>query len=100
LSHPADSGAPAASDERSLAAGPSGPTVLHDHYLVQKIQHFNRQRIPERWCTPTGAARTALFEVTEPRHAVKRRPIALQRELVQAPPHDGLRVGGQASPRT
>jgi catalase len=33
-----DSGIPAASDEFSLTVGPSGPTVLHDHYLVQKMQ--------------------------------------------------------------
>ena len=43
-----DSGILAPSDEYSLTAGPSGPTVLHDHYVVQKMQHFNRERVPER----------------------------------------------------
>jgi catalase len=43
-----DSGIPAASDEHSLTVGPAGPIVLHDHYVVQKMQHFNRERVPER----------------------------------------------------
>jgi catalase len=43
-----DSGVPAPSDERSLTVGAQCPTVLHDHYLAQKLQHFNRARIPER----------------------------------------------------
>ena len=43
-----DSGVPAPSDEHSLTAGPNGPTLLQDHYLVQKMQHFNRERVPER----------------------------------------------------
>ena len=32
-----DSGILAASDEHSLTVGPGGPTVLHDHYVVQKL---------------------------------------------------------------
>jgi catalase len=32
-----DAGIPAASDEYSLTVGPSGPTALHDAYVVQKI---------------------------------------------------------------
>jgi catalase len=43
-----DSGILAPSDEHSLTVGPGGPTVLHDHYVVQKMQHFNRERVPER----------------------------------------------------
>ena len=43
-----DSGIPAASDEHSLTVGPAGPIALHDHYVVQKMQHFNRERVPER----------------------------------------------------
>jgi hypothetical protein len=38
-----DSGVPIPSDEHSLTVGPDGPTVLQDHYLVQKLQHFNRR---------------------------------------------------------
>jgi catalase len=60
-----DSGIPAASDERSLTVGPGGPTVLHDAYLVQKMQHFNRERIPERVVHAKGSGAHGFFEVTE-----------------------------------
>jgi catalase len=59
-----DSGIPAPSDERSLTVGPNGPTVLHDHYLVQKLQHFNRERIPERVVHAKGSGAHGFFEVT------------------------------------
>jgi hypothetical protein len=54
-----DSGIHAESDELSLTAGRGGPTALHDHYLVQKIQHFNRERVPERVVHAKGGGRTA-----------------------------------------
>lgn len=60
-----DSGIPAASDEYSLTAGPGGSTVLHDHYLVQKMQHFNRERVPERVVHAKGGGAHGFFEVTE-----------------------------------
>jgi catalase len=59
-----DSGIPAASDEHSLTAGINGPTVLHDAYVVQKMQHFNRERVPERVVHAKGGAH-GFFEVTE-----------------------------------
>jgi catalase len=60
-----DAGVPAASDEFSLTVGPSGPTVLHDHYVVQKMQHFNRERVPERVVHAKGGGAHGFFEVTE-----------------------------------
>jgi catalase len=60
-----NSGIPAASDEFSLTVGPSGPTVLHDAYVVQKIQHFNRERVPERVVHAKGSGAHGFFEVTE-----------------------------------
>ena len=60
-----DSGIPAASDEYSLTVGPGGPTVLHDHYVVQKMQHFNRERVPERVVHAKGTGAHGFFEVTE-----------------------------------
>jgi catalase len=59
-----DSGIPAPSDEYSLTSGPSGPTALHDHYLVQKIQHFNRERVPERVVHAKGGGAHGFFDVT------------------------------------
>jgi catalase len=59
-----DSGIPVSSDEFSLTVGPGGPTLLHDHYLVQKMQHFNRERVPERVVHARGSAAHGFFEVT------------------------------------
>jgi catalase len=60
-----DSGIPAPSDEYSLTVGPAGPNVLHDHYVVQKMQHFNRERVPERVVHAKGSGAHGFFEVTE-----------------------------------
>ena len=60
-----DSGIPAASDEHSLTVGPAGPIVLHDHYVVQKMQHFNRERVPERVVHAKGGGAHGFFEVTD-----------------------------------
>src|ERR1700709_1067254 len=60
-----DSGIPAASDEFSLTVGEQGPMVLHDHYTVQKMQHFNRERVPERVVHAKGSGAHGFFEVTE-----------------------------------
>jgi catalase len=60
-----DSGIPASSDEFSLTVGPSGPIALHDHYVVQKMQHFNRERVPERVVHAKGGGAHGFFEVTE-----------------------------------
>ncbi len=41
-------GAPVADNENSLTAGPRGPVVLQDVWLLEKMAHFNREVIPER----------------------------------------------------
>ncbi|MDX6470313.1 MAG: catalase, partial [Gaiellaceae bacterium] len=60
-----NTGIPAASDDNSLTVGPGGPTVLHDAYVVQKMQHFNRERTPERVVHAKGTGAHGFFEVTE-----------------------------------
>jgi catalase len=60
-----DFGIPAASDDNSLTVGPNGPTALHDSYVVQKMQHFNRERVPERVVHAKGSGAHGFFEVTE-----------------------------------
>src|ERR1700682_6121550 len=59
-----DAGIPAASAEHSLTVGPEGPIVLQDHYLVQKMQAFNRERVPERVVHAKGSGAFGFFEVT------------------------------------
>src|SRR3954453_13987194 len=58
------SGAPIASDEPSLTAGSEGPTGLHDHYLIEKMAQFNRERVPERVVHAKGGGAYGFFEVT------------------------------------
>ena len=41
-------GIPVASDEYSPTVGPDGPLLLQDHYLIEQMANFNRERIPER----------------------------------------------------
>ncbi|MDN6297649.1 MAG: catalase [Halomonas sp.] len=60
-----EAGIPVASDEHSLTVGPNGPIVLHDHYLIEQMAHFNRERIPERQPHAKGSGAFGHFEVTE-----------------------------------
>ncbi|SMD09504.1 catalase [Primorskyibacter flagellatus] len=60
-----DAGIPVASDEHSLTIGADGPIVLHDHYLIEQMAQFNRERIPERQPHAKGAGAFGHFEVTQ-----------------------------------
>ncbi|MGH2459546.1 MAG: catalase [Chloroflexota bacterium] len=60
-----DAGIPAPSDEHSLSVGPNGPLLLQDHYLIQKMAQFNRERVPERVVHAKGSGAHGFFEVTE-----------------------------------
>ncbi len=41
-------GAPVPDNENALTAGPRGPIVMQDVWLIEKMAHFNREVIPER----------------------------------------------------
>jgi len=60
-----DAGIPAPSDSHSLTVGPNGPILLQDHYVIQKMAQFNRERIPERVVHAKGSGAHGFFEVTE-----------------------------------
>ncbi|MCW2492886.1 MAG: katA [Frankiales bacterium] len=60
-----NAGAPAGSDNNSLTQGPQGPIVLHDHYLIEKLAQFNRERVPERVVHAKGAGAFGELEITE-----------------------------------
>ena len=59
-----DAGAPVESDEFSLTVGPDGPILLQDHYLIEQMANFNRERIPERQPHAKGGGAFGHFEVT------------------------------------
>src|SRR6201986_4610213 len=59
-----DAGAAVASDDHSLTIGPDGPIVLNDHYLIEQMANFNRERIPERQPHAKGGGAFGTFQVT------------------------------------
>jgi catalase len=59
-----ESGAPVADNQNSQTAGPGGPTLLQDHYLIEKLARFNRERIPERVVHAVGTGAYGYLEVT------------------------------------
>jgi catalase len=58
------SGIPVADNQNSLTAGERGPILMQDFYLMEKLAHFNRERIPERVVHAKGAAAFGTFTVT------------------------------------
>lgn len=54
-----NAGIPVESDENSLTVGRDGPILLQDHYLIEKMAQFNRERVPERVVHAKGSAPTA-----------------------------------------
>jgi catalase len=50
-------------DENSLKAGPRGPVLMEDHVLLEKTQHFDHERIPERVVHARGFGAKGYFEL-------------------------------------
>ena len=57
-------GAPVENDQNSKTAGNPGPVLIQDVHLLEKLGHFNRERIPERVVHAKGAGAHGYFEVT------------------------------------
>jgi catalase len=58
------SGIPVVDNQNSITAGPRGPVLLQDFHLIEKLQHFNRERIPERVVHAKGSGAYGSFTVT------------------------------------
>lgn len=56
-------GAPIAR-QQALTAGPRGPVLMQDVALLEQMQHFNRERIPERVVHAKGSGAYGTFTVT------------------------------------
>ena len=59
-----NNGAPVASDQYSQTVGADGAVALHDHYLVEKLAQFNRERVPERVVHAKGGGAFGVLRVT------------------------------------
>ncbi|MGZ3382766.1 MAG: catalase, partial [Isosphaeraceae bacterium] len=57
-------GMPVDNDLNSLTAGTKGPVLIQDVHLLDKLAHFDRERIPERVVHAKGAGAHGYFEVT------------------------------------
>lgn len=57
-------GTPVDDDQNTLTAGARGPALLQDIHLIEKLAHFDRERIPERVVHAKGAGAWGYFEVT------------------------------------
>jgi catalase len=68
-------GAIIADDENSLRGGERGPTLLEDHILLEKIQHFDHERIPERIVHARGFGAHGVFTLTDPLQGISRAAI-------------------------
>lgn len=59
-----DAGIHVSSDEHSLTVGADGPILLQDHYLIEQMANFNREKIPERQPHAKGSGAFGHFQVT------------------------------------
>ena len=57
-------GAPVGDNQNSMTAGSRGPTLIQDVHLLEKLAHFNRERVPERVVHAKGTGAHGYFEVT------------------------------------
>ncbi|QRM47064.1 catalase [Rhizobium sp. BG4] len=57
-------GAPVADNFNIETAGPRGPALLQDIWLIEKLAHFDREVIPERRMHAKGAGAHGTFTVT------------------------------------
>ena len=57
-------GCPVADNQNSITAGSRGPVLMQDVHLMEKLAHFNRERVPERVVHAKGAGAYGTFTVT------------------------------------
>lgn len=57
-------GCPIADNVNSMTAGARGPLLMQDVQLLEQMQHFNRERIPERVVHAKGSGAYGTFKVT------------------------------------
>ena len=60
-----DNGAAVGDNQNSQTAGANGPVLLQDVQLLQKLQRFDRERIPERVVHARGTGAHGTFTVTD-----------------------------------
>ncbi len=57
-------GCPVVDNQNTMTAGPRGPVLLQDVWLLEKLAHFDREVIPERRMHAKGSGAYGTFTVT------------------------------------
>ncbi len=65
-------------DENSLKANPRGPDLLEDFLLIEKTQHFDHERIPERIVHARGYGARGYFELTDSLQGITKAKVLTQ----------------------
>ena len=68
-------GAPVADNTNIMTAGPRGPALLQDIWLMEKLAQFDREVIPERRMHAKGWGAYGTFTVTQDITSVMQRKI-------------------------
>jgi catalase len=58
-------GVPVAATPTTPTAGPRGPVLMSDYQLMERMAHFNRERVPERVVHAKGAGAYGTFTATK-----------------------------------
>ena len=58
------SGAPVTDNDNTLTGGPLAPMLIQDHWYLEKLSHFARERIPERVVHAKAVGAYGEFTVT------------------------------------
>ncbi|MBA4709262.1 catalase [Aquitalea aquatica] len=95
-----DNGAAVGDNQNSQTAGPNGPVLLQDVQLIQKLQRFDRERIPERVVHARGAAAHGVFEATADIQALSRAKVFAKGSKTPVFVRFSTVIHGQHSPET
>ena len=58
-------GAPIADNQNIQTAGPRGPALMQNVWMMEKLAHFNRERIPERVVHAKGSGAHGTLTITQ-----------------------------------
>ena len=57
-------GVPVGDNQNTKTVGPRGPVLMEDFHLIEKMAHFNRERIPERVVHAKGSGAYGHLKIT------------------------------------
>ena len=86
-------GIPVSDDQNSQTAGERGPVLMQDVHLLEKLAHFDRERIPERVVHAKGAEE----EFVADGFGLERFDLMYNDFIIIGPPSDPAAIRGTAS---